>query len=130
MCPGGAAATWRRRIPEKERDKVVTITDSAVEAIKSAIAEEKKTTEEAFLRVGIKGGGCSGFSYVLSVDSEKRDGDLEIEKDGVRLLIDLKSQVYLAGTTLDFTTGLNGKGFVFTNPNATGTCGCGDSFSV
>ena len=109
---------------------MVTITDSAVEAIKSAIADEQKTPEDAFLRVGIKGGGCSGFSYVLSIDTDKRDGDLEIEKDSVRLLIDLKSQVYLAGSTLDFTTGLNGKGFVFTNPNATGTCGCGDSFSV
>ncbi|MCK4775059.1 MAG: iron-sulfur cluster insertion protein ErpA [Candidatus Krumholzibacteria bacterium] len=130
MCPGGAAATWRRRILEKERNKVVTITDSAVQAIKSAIADEKTTPEEAYLRVGVKGGGCSGFSYVLSVDTERRDGDLEIEKDGVRLLIDLKSQVYLAGSTLDFTTGLNGKGFVFTNPNATGTCGCGDSFSI
>ena len=109
---------------------MVTITDSAVQAIKSAITDEQKTPEEAYLRVGVRGGGCSGFSYVLSIDTEKRDGDVEIEKDGVRLLVDLKSQVYLAGSTLDFTTGLNGKGFVFTNPNATGTCGCGDSFSV
>ena len=109
---------------------MVTITDKAVQAIKSAMTDESKTPEEAYLRVAVKGGGCSGFSYALSIDTEKLDGDLEIEKDGVRLLIDLKSQVYLAGSTLDFTTGLNGKGFVFHNPNATGTCGCGDSFSV
>jgi len=109
---------------------VVTITDNAVQAIKSAMADENKTPAQSYLRVGVKGGGCSGFSYVLSIETEKREGDAEIERDGVRLLIDLKSQVFLAGSTLDFTTGLNGKGFVFFNPNATGTCGCGDSFSV
>jgi iron-sulfur cluster assembly protein len=115
---------------KKERTEVVMITDSAVQAIKSAMADESKTPDEAYLRVGVKGGGCSGFSYDLKIATEKHDGDLEIEKDGVRLLIDLKSQVYLAGSTLDFTSGLNGNGFVFVNPNATGTCGCGDSFSV
>lgn len=109
---------------------MVTITDSAVKAIREAIADENASPDAAYLRVGVKGGGCSGFSYDLSIDTEKRDGDVEIEKDGVRVLIDAKSQLYLAGTTLDYTTGLNGKGFVFTNPNATGTCGCGESFSV
>lgn len=109
---------------------MVTITDSAVDAIKAAFAEENTTPEESYLRVGVKGGGCSGLSYDLKIDKEKRADDLEIEKDGVRLLIDVKSQLYLAGTTLDHTTGLNGRGFVFVNPNATGTCGCGESFSV
>ncbi|MFQ5511194.1 MAG: iron-sulfur cluster insertion protein ErpA [Candidatus Krumholzibacteriia bacterium] len=109
---------------------MITITDSAVEAIKAAIAEEKAAPDKAYLRVGVKGGGCSGFSYDLSIDTEKREGDLEVEKDGVRLVVDAKSQLYLAGTTLDYTTGLNGKGFVFSNPNATSTCGCGESFNI
>lgn len=109
---------------------MVTITDNAVEAIKAAMAKENKSLDSTYLRVGVRGGGCSGFLYDLSFVSEKRDSDTEIERDGVRLLIDAKSQLYLAGTTLDFTSGLNGKGFVFVNPNATGTCGCGESFTV
>ena len=109
---------------------MITITDGAVEAIKAAIAEKKVPLEKAYVRVGVKGGGCSGFSYDLSIDTDKREGDMEIEKDGVRLLVDSKSQLFLAGTTLDHTTGLNGKGFIFTNPNATSTCGCGESFSI
>ena len=109
---------------------MVTITDNAVEAIKASFAEENTTPQKAYLRVGVRGGGCSGLLYDLSIDSEKRDGDLEIEKDGIRLLIDVKSQLFLAGTTLDHTSGLSGKGFVFVNPNATGTCGCGESFST
>ncbi|MEE9268636.1 MAG: iron-sulfur cluster insertion protein ErpA [Candidatus Krumholzibacteria bacterium] len=109
---------------------MITITDNAVEAIKAAIEEKKVAPAEAYLRVGVKGGGCSGFSYDLSIDTEKRDGDTVIEKDGVRLLVDAKSQLFLTGTTLDYTTGLNGKGFVFSNPNATSTCGCGESFSI
>jgi len=109
---------------------MVNITDSAVKAIKEAIASEDVVAEDAYLRVGVRGGGCSGFMYDLAIDTEKRDGDLVVEKDGVRLLVDLKSQLYLAGTTLDHTGGLNGKGFVFTNPNAAGTCGCGESFAV
>ena len=109
---------------------MITITDRAVEAIKASIEEQKVPLEKAYLRVGVKGGGCSGFSYDLSIDTDKREGDMEIEKDGVRLLVDSKSQLFLAGTTLDYTTGLNGKGFIFTNPNATSTCGCGESFSI
>jgi iron-sulfur cluster assembly protein len=109
---------------------MVTISDSAVEAIRSAMEKEQLKPEEVYLRVGVKGGGCSGFTYTLGFDAEKREGDSMVEKDGVRLLIDVKSQLYLAGTTLDFSSGLNGKGFVFINPNAKGTCGCGESFSV
>ena len=109
---------------------MMTITDSAASAIKQAMDDEKLKPEDAYLRVGVKGGGCSGLSYDLSFKAEKHDGDTVIEKDGVRLLVDPKSQIYLVGMTLDFTTGLNGKGFVFNNPNATGTCGCGESFSA
>ena len=109
---------------------MITITERAAEAIKASLADEKLTVEDNYLRVAVKGGGCSGMSYDLGFDNAKKVGDIEIEKDGVRLLVDLKSQVFLAGTTLDFSAGLNGRGFVFTNPNAEGTCGCGESFSV
>ncbi len=109
---------------------MITITERAAEAIKVSMADEKLTLEDNYLRVAVKGGGCSGMSYDLDFDIEKKTGDIEVEKDGVRLLVDLKSQVFLAGTTLDFSAGLNGRGFVFTNPNAAGTCGCGESFSV
>ncbi|UCG53038.1 MAG: iron-sulfur cluster assembly accessory protein [Candidatus Latescibacterota bacterium] len=109
---------------------MVTVTENAVAAIREAMVGDNLPPEETYLRVAVKGGGCSGLSYELGFDTEKQVGDVEIEKDGIRVLIDLKSQVYLAGTTLDFTSGLNGRGFVFVNPNATGTCGCGESFSV
>ena len=109
---------------------MVTITDKAAEAIRSSMKEENVAVDSAYLRVSVRGGGCSGLMYDLTFDTEQREGDLVIEKDGVRLLVDQKSQLYLAGTTLDFTSGLNGKGFVFVNPNATGTCGCGESFSI
>lgn len=109
---------------------MVTITDSAVQAIRDAFAEQNAAPEEAYLRVGVRGGGCSGLQYDLTIDTQKHEGDVEIAKDGVRVLIDVKSQLYLSGTTLDHTTGLKGRGFVFVNPNATGTCGCGESFSV
>jgi iron-sulfur cluster assembly protein len=82
------------------------------------------------LRVGVKGGGCSGLSYSLGFDKEARETDKLIEKEGVRIFVDPKSLFYLSGTQLDYTDGLNGKGFVFNNPNATKSCGCGSSFGV
>ncbi|HYM19585.1 MAG TPA: iron-sulfur cluster insertion protein ErpA [Candidatus Kapabacteria bacterium] len=82
------------------------------------------------LRVGVKGGGCSGLSYSLGFDKEAREGDKIITKDGVNLFVDPKSLFYLSGTELDYTDGLNGRGFVFNNPNATKSCGCGSSFGV
>jgi iron-sulfur cluster assembly protein len=109
---------------------MVTITETAARAVKDVMAAEKLSPENTFLRVAVKGGGCSGLSYDLGFDTEKRVGDVVVEKDGVRLIIDLKSQLYLAGTTLDYSSGLSGRGFFFSNPNAAGTCGCGNSFSV
>jgi len=82
------------------------------------------------LRVGVKGGGCSGLTYVLDLVEGPTEGDKVIEDHGVKLFVDRKSYIFLAGTTLDFSGGLNGKGFVFNNPNAKTTCGCGTSFSV
>ena len=121
---------WVWQPVERERVTVVTITENAAKAVWAVMAEEKLSPEDTFLRVAVKGGGCSGLSYDLGFDKEKRVGDVIVEKDGIRLIIDLRSQVYLAGTTLDYTSGLSGRGFFFSNPNASGTCGCGNSFSV
>jgi len=82
------------------------------------------------LRVGVKGGGCSGLTYVLDLVDEPLEGDKLIEEHGMKLFVDRKSYVFLAGTVLEYSGGLNGKGFVFNNPNAKTTCGCGTSFSV
>jgi iron-sulfur cluster assembly protein len=110
-------------------DSEITITEKAVKEIKR-IMDENKITQEFGLRVGVKGGGCSGLTYTLGFDPETREGDSVIEHEGVKLFIDGKSLFYLSGTQLDFSDGLNGKGFIFNNPNATKSCGCGESFSV
>ena len=83
-----------------------------------------------FLRVGVAGGGCSGLSYKLDFDNELKPMDQVFENNGIKVVTDLKSFLYLVNTTLDFSEGLNGKGFYFNNPNATRTCGCGESFAV
>jgi iron-sulfur cluster assembly protein len=83
-----------------------------------------------FLRVGVVGGGCSGLSYKLDFDNEIKPGDQVFEDNGVKIVTDLKSFLYLVNTELDFSDGLNGKGFFFNNPNASRSCGCGESFSV
>ena len=87
-------------------------------------------SDEYFLRVGVVGGGCSGLSYKLDFDNEGQPNDQVFEDKGIKLVTDLKSFLYLCDTTLDFSDGLNGKGFHFINPNASRTCGCGESFSV
>ena len=107
----------------------VNITDKAVKEIKK-IMEENKIPEGYGLRVGVKGGGCSGLTYTLGFDAEERTGDNILEKDGIKIFIDMKSSLYLSGTEIDYTDGLTGKGFIFNNPNAVKTCGCGSSFGV
>ena len=94
------------------------------------LRSDAQLTDEYFLRVGVVGGGCSGLSYKLDFDNESQPNDQVFEEDGVKLVTDLKSFLYLCDTTLDFSDGLNGKGFHFINPNASRTCGCGESFSV
>lgn len=86
--------------------------------------------ESYFVRVSVKGGGCSGLQYDLDFDNEKKEGDQVFESEGVKIVVDMSSYLYLHGTTLEFSDGLNGKGFQFNNPNATRTCGCGESFAV
>ncbi len=83
-----------------------------------------------FIRVGVKGGGCSGLMYELNFDNQIHETDKEIEDNGIKVVVDKKSYLYLIGTELDYSGGLNGKGFVFSNPNADRTCGCGESFSL
>jgi len=83
-----------------------------------------------FIRVGVKGGGCSGLMYDLSFDSELKEGDKVFEDNGVKIVVDRKSYLYLVGTELEYSGGLNGSGFSFINPNANRTCGCGESFSI
>src|SRR5215475_11462416 len=119
-------------LEEKARDRQVTmaieITDKAVDEVRRMM--QKEGVEAAGLRVGVKGGGCSGLSYNLSFETQARTGDKVFERDNVKLFCDLKSYIYLNGTVLDYDSGLMGKGFVFMNPNAKKSCGCGSSFST
>lgn len=105
------------------------ITDKAKDRIK-ALKLESNLDETYFLRVSVQGGGCSGLSYKLDFDNTIKPGDQEFDDNGEKLVLDMKSFLYLADTELDFSDGLNGKGFQFHNPNATRTCGCGESFAV
>jgi len=108
-------------------NSLITATDRAVEHLRTLMAVEEPAVEG--VRLGVKGGGCSGLSYLVEFGSE-RDGDHIIEHSGVRFFLDRKSSIYLKGVELDYDAGLEGKGFVFGNPNATNTCGCGESFSI
>ena len=92
--------------------------------------EEGFNLDEHFVRVGVKSGGCSGLSYELNFDQQEQENDKIFEDNGVRIAVNKQSFLYLVGTTLEFSGGLNGKGFVFNNPNAERTCGCGESFSL
>lgn len=107
----------------------IHITDKAREKV-FQLKKDANLTDDYFLRVGVVGGGCSGLSYKLDFDNESQPGDQAFEDRGVKLVCDLKSFLYLCDTELDFSDGLNGKGFHFINPNASRTCGCGESFSV
>ena len=108
---------------------MVTVTEKAAKEISRLIAD-RKMPETAGVRVSVEGGGCSGLSYKLDFERESGEGERIFESLGVRLFVDLKSYVYLMGTELDYSDGLNGRGFSFSNPNATKTCGCGESFSI
>lgn len=109
---------------------MVKISESAKIKIAQLMAEEGFNITHDFVRVGVKSGGCSGLSYELKFDHSLGENDKLFEEDQVKIAIDKKSFLYLVGTTLEYSGGLNGKGFVFNNPNANRTCGCGESFSL
>lgn len=107
---------------------MINITESAKNQAVKLMTDDGKI--DHFIRVGVQGGGCSGLMYELGFDNELKETDKVFEVEGVKIVVDKKSFLYLVGTTLDFSGGLNGKGFVFVNPNADRTCGCGESFSI
>ncbi len=106
----------------------ITLTDGAKKEVKKLMSQQELGSDFG-LRVGVEGGGCSGMNYVLGFD-QKKDGDTEYDIDGIRIFMHKAHGLYLAGMEVDFQQGLNARGFVFNNPNAANTCGCGTSFSV
>lgn len=108
----------------------IMLTETAAKEIKKIITEQNLPAEATRLRVGVKGGGCSGFSYILDLTETEKETDELFEQHGVKVVCDPKSYLYLNGTTIDFKDEIMGRGFVFNNPNATTSCGCGSSFAV
>jgi len=108
---------------------MISLTDKAVAEVKRIITEQA-LDEAPALRVGVSGGGCSGFSYVMTFDNDKKEGDQVMEVDGIRVVLDGEAEPYLDNMVIDFNDDLTKRGFVFNNPNASDNCGCGNSFSV
>ena len=109
---------------------MIKVSESAKSRIANLMKEEGFDATQDFVRVGVKSGGCSGLSYELKFDKAQSETDRLIEDNEIKIVVDKKSVLYLAGTILEYSGGLNGKGFVFNNPNAQRTCGCGESFSL
>ena len=109
---------------------MIKVSESAKKRIATLMQDDGFDTTRDFVRVGVKSGGCSGLSYELKFDNAQAEGDRLFEDNDVKIVVDKKSVLYLAGTILEYSGGLNGKGFVFNNPNAQRTCGCGESFSL
>lgn len=106
----------------------INVSDKAAQQIRALV--EKQPVPEGGLRIGVQGGGCSGLSYTMSIETKQRQGDKVFENEGVKLFCDIKSYLYLNNMTLDYNDSLMQRGFVFVNPNAARTCGCGSSFSI
>jgi iron-sulfur cluster assembly protein len=109
---------------------MIKVAASAKEKVRTLMTEEGFDAASDFVRVGVKSGGCSGLTYELKFDKQLSESDKVFEDNEVRIAVDKKSFLYLVGTILEYSGGLNGKGFVFNNPNAQRTCGCGESFSL
>lgn len=109
---------------------MIKVSEQAKSKLSDLMKEEGFDAAQHFVRVGVKSGGCSGLSYDLNFDQSQQDNDKIFEDNGIKLLVNKSSFLYLVGTTLEYSGGLNGKGFVFNNPNAQRTCGCGESFSL
>jgi iron-sulfur cluster assembly protein len=110
--------------------RMIKVSENAKKRIALLMSDEGYNANTDFVRVGVKSGGCSGLSYELKFDKSQEENDKLFEDNDIRIVIDKKSVLYLAGTILEYSGGLNGKGFVFNNPNAQRTCGCGESFSM
>ncbi len=109
---------------------MIKVSETAKKKVVELMQDDGYNATTDFVRVGVKSGGCSGLSYDLQFDKQQQDGDKVFEDNGVKIIVDKKSFLYLIGTTLEYSGGLNGTGFVFNNPNANRTCGCGESFSL
>lgn len=109
---------------------MIKVSDIARKKVMEMMSDDGFDADTDFVRVGVKSGGCSGLSYDLKFDKNQLEGDKVFEDNDVRIVVDKKSFLYLVGTTLEYSGGLNGTGFVFNNPNANRTCGCGESFSL
>ncbi|WP_111683327.1 HesB/IscA family protein [Winogradskyella tangerina] len=109
---------------------MIKVSEQAKRKVVELMNDDGFNPDTDYIRVGVKSGGCSGLSYDLKFDKEQIDGDKVFEDNGVKIIVDKKSFLYLIGTTLEYSGGLNGTGFVFNNPNANRTCGCGESFSL
>ena len=109
---------------------MIKVSETAKSKVLQLMQEDGFDPSKDYVRVGVKSGGCSGLSYDLKFDKSQIDGDKLFEDNGVKIVVDTKSFLYLIGTTLEYSGGLNGAGFVFNNPNANRTCGCGESFSL
>ena len=108
----------------------IELTETAAKEISSIIEQQELDNDKVRLRVGVKGGGCSGFSYILDLTEQAQETDELFDQHGIKVVCDPKSYLYLNGTTIDFKDEVMGRGFVFNNPNATSTCGCGSSFQA
>ena len=109
---------------------MINVSDTAKDKVQNLMEEDGFNQNTDFVRVGVKSGGCSGLSYDLKFDKTQKETDKVFESNGIKIIVDTKSFLYLIGTTLEYSGGLNGTGFVFKNPNANRTCGCGESFSL
>jgi iron-sulfur cluster assembly protein len=109
---------------------MIKVSDTAKKKVVELMTDDGFNAITDYVRVGVKSGGCSGLSYDLTFDKKKEENDKVFEENNVKIIVDKKSFLYLVGTTLEYSGGLNGKGFVFNNPNANRTCGCGESFSL
>ncbi len=109
---------------------MIKVSDIAKKKVVELMADDGYDASVDYVRVGVKSGGCSGLSYDLDFDKKSNEEDKVFEDNGVKIIVDKKSFLYLVGTTLEYSGGLNGTGFVFNNPNASRTCGCGESFSL
>lgn len=109
---------------------MIKVSEEAKKKISALMTEGGFSPEADYVRVGVKSGGCSGLSYELNFDKSQAEGDKVFQDNDVKIVVDKRSVLYLAGTILEYSGGLNGKGFVFNNPNAQRTCGCGESFSL